>query len=70
MAEFRHFLLQNTRSQHSYTSIPRGGPQKNSPPRPERKTHAEKLLSDLERAEKKAKAMKKAEKEKIGFKNN
>lgn len=61
MAEFRHFLLQNTRSQHSYTSIPRGGPQKNSPPRPERKTHAEKLLSDLERAEKKAKARQKKE---------
>lgn len=61
MAEFRHFLLQNTRSQHRYTSIPRGGPQKNSPPRPERKTHAEKLLSDLERAEKKAKARQKKE---------
>lgn len=56
MAEYRHFLLQNTRSQHSYTSIPRGGPQKNSPPRPERKTHADKLLSDLDRAEKKAQA--------------
>jgi hypothetical protein len=56
MAEYRHFLLQNTRSRHDYTSIPRGGPQKNSPPRPERKTHAEKLLSDLERAEKKARA--------------
>jgi len=56
MAEFRHFLLQNTRSQHGYTSIPRGGPQNNSQPRPERKTHAKKLLSDLERAEKKAKA--------------
>lgn len=61
MAEFRHFLLQNTRSQHSYTSIPRGGPQKNSPPRPERKTHAEKLLGDLARAEKKAKARQKKE---------
>ena len=61
MAGFRHFLLQNTRSQHSYTSIPRGGPQKNSPPRPERKTHADKLLSDLEQAEKKAKARQKKE---------
>ena len=61
MAEHRHFLLQNTRSQHSYTSIPRGGTPKNSPPRPERKTHAEKLLSDLERAEKKAKARQKTE---------
>lgn len=61
MAEFRHFLLQNTRSQHSYTSIPRGGSQKNSPPRPERKTHADKLLKDLERAEKKAKARQKKE---------
>ncbi|QDT64748.1 S8 family peptidase [Calycomorphotria hydatis] len=56
MADFRHFLLQNTRSQHSYTSIPRGGPPKNSPPKPERKTHADKLLSDLVQAEKKAKA--------------
>ncbi|TWU64541.1 hypothetical protein V7x_00850 [Crateriforma conspicua] len=56
MAEFRHFFLQNTRSQHTYTSTQSGGSQKNSPPRPERKTHAEKLLTDLERAEKKAKA--------------
>ena len=61
MAEYRHFLLQDTRSRYDYTSIPRGGPQKNSPPRPERKTHAEKLLSDLERAEKKAKARQKEE---------
>ena len=61
MAEFRHFLLQNTRSQHRYTSIPRGGPQQNSPPRPERKTHADKLLSDLRRAESKAKARQKKE---------
>lgn len=56
MAEFRHFLLRNTRSQHNYTSTQMGGEKKNSPPRPERKTHAEKLLSDLEQAEMKAKA--------------
>ena len=56
MAEFRHFLLRNTRRQHNYTSTQRGGEKKNSRPRPERKTHAEKLLSDLEQAEMKAKA--------------
>ncbi len=61
MAEHLHFLLKNTRSQHSYTSTVSGGTPKNSPPRPERKTHAEKLLSDLERAEKKAKASQKKE---------
>jgi len=61
MSEFRHFLLQNTRSQHSYTSIPRGGPKRNSPPRPERKTHAQKLLDDLERAERRARARVKKE---------
>lgn len=55
MADFQHFLLRDTRRQHSFTSIPRGGEKKNSPPRPERKSHAEKLLSDLEQAEKKAK---------------
>lgn len=54
MAEYRHFLLENTRIQHNFTSTIRGGAKKNSPPRPERKTHAEKLLSDLERAEKRA----------------
>lgn len=54
MAEFRHFLLQNTRQQHGYTSTQSGGTPKNSPPRPERRTHAEKLLSDLDRAVKKA----------------
>ena len=61
MAEHRHFLLQNTRTEYGYTSTIRGGDKKNSPPRPERKTHAEKLLSDLERAEKKAKDRQKKE---------
>lgn len=61
MAEYRHFLLQNTRSQQNYISTQSGGGKKNSPPRPERKKHANKLLSDLARAEKKAKARQKKE---------
>ncbi len=61
MAEHRHFLLQDTRAKHDYTVTGVGGGKKNSPPRPERKTHAEKLLSDLEKAEKKAKARQKKE---------
>ncbi|TWT64348.1 hypothetical protein [Rubinisphaera italica] len=61
MAEFRHFLLQNTRSRQNYISTQSGGGKKNSPPLPERKTHADKLLGDLARAEKKAKARQKTE---------
>ncbi|TWT41494.1 hypothetical protein KOR42_47650 [Thalassoglobus neptunius] len=56
MAKFRHFLLQDTRTQYGYTSTSSGGGKKNSPPRPERTTHANKLLTNLVRAEKKAKA--------------
>ena len=56
MAKYRHFLLRDTHSEYGYTSTICGGEKKNSPPRPERKTHAEKLLADLVRAERKAKA--------------
>lgn len=61
MADYRHFLLQGTRTTYGYTTTIRGGDKKNSPPRPERKTHGEKLLSDLKEAEKKAKARQKRE---------
>lgn len=60
MAEFRHFFLENTRQSFGYTSTTSGGPH-GTPPRPERKTHAAKLLSDLQRAETKAKARQKTE---------
>lgn len=56
MADFPHFVLKNTRQTVDYTSTIQGGPKKNGPPRPERKTHAQQLLESLERAEKKATA--------------
>jgi subtilisin family serine protease len=56
MAKYRHFLLKNTRTKYGFTTTITGRGKKYPPPRPERKTHAEKLLSDLERAERKAKA--------------
>ncbi len=61
MVEYRHFLLEDTRSSRDYVTTTSGGGKNNSPPRPERRTHAEKLLSDLEKAEKKAKARQEAE---------
>src|SRR5690606_35351008 len=45
----------------AYTSPSTGGGEHRSPPRPERVTHAEKLLSDLERAERTAKARQQTE---------
>lgn len=56
MAEYRHFRLSGTRSSTEYTTPSSGGGEQQSPPRPERKSHGDKLLSDLARAEKVAKA--------------
>lgn len=56
MADFPHFVLKDTRQSVDYTSTTRGGTPKNSPPRPERKTHADQLLKSLEQAERKANA--------------
>ncbi len=50
MADFPHLTLRNLRSSEPYTAIGQGGPHE-SPPRPQQKTHGEKLLADLERAE-------------------
>ncbi|TWT93352.1 S8 family peptidase [Stieleria varia] len=61
MADFPHFVLKETRTSLAYTSTIRGGDKKNSPPRPERKTHADQLLDALEKAEKKATASQAAE---------
>lgn len=61
MAEFPHILLRDLRTSQGYTSTSSGGGQYQSPPRPERKTHAEKLLSDLERAERVARARQQSE---------
>lgn len=61
MADFPHFLLHNTRTSQGYTSTTTGGGPHDTPPRPERRTHAEKLLSDLDRAEKAAKARQQTE---------
>ncbi len=61
MADFPHIVLSGTRTPQPYTSPSTGGGEHRSPPRPERVTHAEKLLSDLERAEKTAKARQQTE---------
>lgn len=56
MPDYRHFTLADTRVSAAYTSPPSGGGERTSPPRPERKSHGQKLLEDLDRAEKLAKA--------------
>ncbi len=61
MADFPHFFLRDSRTLGSYTSTGAGGGSHQSPPRPERTTHAEKLLSDLELAEKSAKSRQQTE---------
>lgn len=50
MADFPHLTLRNLRYSEPYTAIGQGGPHQ-SPPRPQQKTHGDKLLVDLERAE-------------------
>lgn len=54
MADFPHFFLRDSRTQQGYISTASGGGTHQSPPRPERRTHADKLLSDLDRAERTA----------------
>lgn len=61
MADYLHFTLGDTRSSANYTTPSAGGGEQTSPPRPERKSHGEKLLADLARAEKLAKARQKDE---------
>jgi subtilisin family serine protease len=61
MADFRHFTLSETRTAEEYTSTSSGGRAHHSPPRPERKTHGDKLLADLSRAEKVAHSRKQTE---------
>jgi len=54
MPDFRHFILTGTASKEPYTSPGGGGGTFKSPPRPERRTHGEKLLRRLAAAEKSA----------------
>ncbi len=61
MADYPHFTLSDTRSSANYTTPSTGGGEQESPPRPERKPHGDKLLADLARAEKVAKARQKDE---------
>lgn len=61
MPDYRHFTLKDTRDSAEYTTPPSGGGEHASPPRPERKSHGDKLLEDLARAEKQAKARQKSE---------
>jgi subtilisin family serine protease len=61
MADFPHFFVRDSRTPANYTSTVTGGGNRQSPPRPERRTHADKLLSDLERAERNAKARQQTE---------
>lgn len=51
MPDYRHFILTGTRTIQGYSTPPSGGGEHQSPPRPDRTTHGEKLLLDLERAE-------------------
>lgn len=61
MADFPHILLRDSRTPQGYTSTVSGGGSHQSPPRPERTPHADKLLMDLERAERTAKARQQTE---------
>lgn len=61
MSDFPHFLLRDSRTSQGFTSTSSGGGSHQSPPRPERKNHAEKLLTDLERAERTAKSRQQTE---------
>ena len=51
MPEYKHFNLTGTRTTRGYTCPSKGGSENHSPPRPDRSTHSEKLLTDLVRAE-------------------
>ncbi|WP_298867377.1 S8 family peptidase [uncultured Gimesia sp.] len=61
MPKLPHFTLRNTRTIHAYTKTPEGGPSRQNLVLPDRKTHGDKLLLDIERAEKKAKARQNSE---------
>lgn len=55
MAKYRHLTLEGFRSAEAFTSRPAGGRRHESPPRPNRISHGDKLLADLAKAEKAAK---------------
>jgi hypothetical protein len=61
MPDFRHFTLTGTRSERNYTAPSSGGGEHSSPPRPDRITHGEKLLADLDRAVRTAQTRQKSE---------
>lgn len=61
MPEYRHFTLNGSRTTQGYTPPPAGGGEHQSPPRPDRSTHGEKLLQDLECAERTAKTRQQSE---------
>jgi hypothetical protein len=55
MADFPHFTLSGMRAAEDFTTPPSGGGEHETPPRPDRTTHADKLLTDLDRAARVAK---------------
>lgn len=55
MPDFRHFILTGTATSAAYTPTGGGGGSFDSPPRPERRSHGEKLLRQLAAAEQVAK---------------
>ncbi len=61
MPDYKHLLLQGTARNELYTSTPQGGGSFESPPRPQRKTHGERLLKELDNAERNAKERLKSE---------
>lgn len=48
MDDFPHFTLSGIRTTEDFTTPPSGGGEHQTPPRPERATHADKLLTDLD----------------------
>lgn len=56
MADFPHIKLSEARTAEAFTTPSAGGGEHQTPPRPDRTTHGEKLLGDLDRAVKLAKS--------------
>lgn len=56
MADFFHFTIFGARTSPEFTTPPSGGGEHQTPPRPDRSAHGDKLLADLDRAARNAKA--------------
>ena len=52
MVDYPHFTISGARTSQEFTTPPSGGGEHHTPPRPDRATHGDKLLADLDRAAK------------------